>query len=94
MLAFVRICTHYFAGAAWLEEGQLLPDAYRLHGIPGVLIHGRLDLSGPLVTAWELAQAWPDAELKIIEGSGHTCSPAMGIAGPRGHRAIRHRRNR
>ena len=79
-LAFVRICTHYFARAAWLEDGQLLRDAHRLNGIPGILIHGRLDLSGPLLTAWELAQAWPDAELKIIDDSGHTGNPAMGIA--------------
>jgi proline iminopeptidase len=79
-LAFVRICTHFFAHTAWLEDGQLLRDAHRLHGIPGVLIHGRLDLSAPVRTAWELAQAWPDAELRIIEDSGHTGSPAMAAA--------------
>ncbi|MDT5080765.1 MAG: proline iminopeptidase [Mycobacterium sp.] len=79
-LAFVRICTHYFAQGAWLDDGQLLRDAHRLKGIPGVLIHGRLDLSAPLLSAWELAQAWPDAELTIIEDSGHTGSPAMGTA--------------
>lgn len=79
-LAFVRICTHYFAHAAWLEDGQLLRDAYRLDGIPGVLIYGRLDLSAPVRTAWELAQAWPDAELRIIEDSGHTGSAAMAAA--------------
>ena len=48
LLAFVRICTHYFAHGAWLEEGALLRDAGRLAGIPGVLIHGRLDMGGPL----------------------------------------------
>jgi proline iminopeptidase len=79
-LAFVRICTHYFAHHAWLDDEQLLRNAHRLKGIPGVLIHGRLDLSGPLLTAWELAQAWPDAELKIIDDSGHTGSPAMAEA--------------
>ncbi|WP_327118669.1 prolyl aminopeptidase [Nocardia sp. NBC_01730] len=79
-LAFVRICTHYFANAAWLEDGQLLREAHRLAGIPGVLIHGRLDLSGPLYTAWQLAEAWPDAELQVIENSGHTGSPAMRTA--------------
>lgn len=79
-LAFVRICTHYFAHAAWLEEDQLLRNAHRLKGIPGVLIHGRLDLSAPLRTAWELAQEWPDAELKVIEDSGHSGSPAMTTA--------------
>lgn len=79
-LAFVRICTHYFAHNAWLDDGQLLRDAYRLAGIPGFLIHGRLDLAGPLLTAWELAQVWPTAELKIIDDSGHTGSPTMAQA--------------
>lgn len=79
-LAFVRICTHYFAHAAWLEDGQLLRNAQLLNGIPGVLIHGRLDISAPLRTAWELAEAWPDAELQIIDDSGHTGSPAMAAA--------------
>jgi len=83
-LAFVRICAHYFAHGAWLEEGALLRDAGRLAGIPGVLIHGRLDLGGPPVTAWELARAWPDAELHVIEDSGHTGSPEMRAAIGRG----------
>ncbi|MGW3243193.1 prolyl aminopeptidase [Streptomyces sp. NPDC001070] len=80
LVALVRICAHYFANGAWLEEGQLLRDAHRLAGIPGVLIHGRLDLGSPLTTAWELAKAWPDAELQVIDDSGHTGSPAMGEA--------------
>jgi proline iminopeptidase len=80
LLAFVRICTHYFANGGWLEEGALLRDTQRLEGIPGVLIHGRLDLGGPLITAWELARAWPGAELHVIEDSGHTGSPDMAAA--------------
>jgi len=76
-LAFVRICAHYFSHGAWLEEGELLRDAGRLTGIPGVLMHGRLDLGSPLGTAWELAQAWPDAELVVIDDSGHTGSETM-----------------
>jgi proline iminopeptidase len=76
-LAFVRICAHYFSHGAWLEEGALLRDANRLAGIPGVLIHGRLDMGSPLVTAWELARAWPDAELVVIDDSGHTGSETM-----------------
>lgn len=70
-LALVRICAHYFSHGAWLEEGALLRDADRLAGIPGVLVHGRLDLAGPLQTAWELARAWPDAELTVVEEDGH-----------------------
>jgi proline iminopeptidase len=41
-----------------------------------VLVHGRLDLSSPAVTAWELAQAWPGAELHLV-GTGHTGGDEM-----------------
>jgi proline iminopeptidase len=39
--------THYFRHGAWLTEDQLLSRADRLAAIPGVLIHGRMDLGGP-----------------------------------------------
>jgi proline iminopeptidase len=71
MVAFARLCAHYYSHAAWLEEGELIRGAGRLAGIPAVLIHGRLDLSCPLDTAWELARAWPDAELVAPADSGH-----------------------
>jgi proline iminopeptidase len=70
-LAFVRICAHYFAHGAWLEDGILLRDAHRLAGIPAVLIHGRLDLGGPLQIAWDLHRAWPGSELVVIDDAGH-----------------------
>jgi proline iminopeptidase len=76
-LAMVRICSHYFAHGAWLEEGALLRDAGRLTGIRGVLFHGRLDLSSPLDTAWELARTWPDARLVVVGDSGHLGSDSM-----------------
>ncbi len=74
--ALVRLCAHYFSHGAWLEEGQLIRDAGRLAGIPGVLVHGRFDLDSPLITAWELARAWPDAELTVIDDAGHLGGPA------------------
>lgn len=76
-LAFVRICTHYFAHAAWLDEGELIAGAHRLAGIPALLAHGRLDLSSPLDTAWELARNWPGARLEIVDDVGHKGGPAM-----------------
>jgi proline iminopeptidase len=79
-MAFARICAHYFSNGAFLPEGALLAGAGRLAGIPGVLVHGRLDMSGPAYTAWELARAWPDARLHVIEDSGHTGSDAMRLA--------------
>ena len=70
MVGFARLVTHYFSHAAWLEEDELLRNASRLAGISGVLVHGRLDLAGPVDVAWRLAQAWPDAELHFVAG-GH-----------------------
>jgi proline iminopeptidase len=77
LLALARICAHYWSHGSWLEEGQLVRDAHRLAGIPGVLVQGRLDLGCPLKAPWELAKAWPDAELKVIDDAGHTGSSTM-----------------
>jgi proline iminopeptidase len=79
-LALVRICAHFFAHAAWLAEGELIERAHRLAGIPAVLVHGRLDISSPLETAWQLARRWPGAELVIVDDAGHTGNPAMSEA--------------
>jgi proline iminopeptidase len=75
--AFVRIAAHYFAHAAWLEEGAILRDAHRLRGIPGVLLHGLRDMASPPDTAWHLARAWPDARLSLIADAGHKGSAVM-----------------
>jgi proline iminopeptidase len=70
-MVFARLVTHYWRHAAWLDDGILLQEAGKLAGIPGVLVHGRLDVSGPPDIAWHLAQAWPDAELHLIDDAGH-----------------------
>ncbi|MCW2507407.1 MAG: pip [Modestobacter sp.] len=70
-LAVARIVTHYWGNACFLTDGQLLRDAHRLAGIPGVMVHGRFDVSGPLDTAWHMHQAWPDSALVVIEDAGH-----------------------
>lgn len=70
-LCFARMVTHYWRHAGFVEEGALLRDAGRLAGIPGVLIHGRLDVSSPLDVPWELSQAWPDGELVVVDDAGH-----------------------
>ena len=70
-LAFARLVTHYWRHGGWLEDGVLLWDAGCLTGIPGVLIHGRLDLGSPLIAAWRLAQAWRGSELVVVAEAGH-----------------------
>ena len=73
-LAFARIENHYFVHDGWLEQGQLLRDAGRLHGIPGVIIHGRYDMPCPAKYAWELHKSWPKAEFFLVDGAGHAYS--------------------
>lgn len=68
---FARLVTHYWGNAAFLEEDQLLRDASTLDGIPGILIHGRYDVSSPLETAWRLSQAWQTSDLQILADAGH-----------------------
>jgi len=70
-LVFARLVTHYWRHAAWLADGALLRDVGKLAGIPGVLVHGRLDISSPPDIAWELARAWPDAELVLVDDAAH-----------------------
>lgn len=78
-MVFARLVTHYWRHAAWLEDGVLIREAGKLAGVPGALVHGRLDISGPADIAWHVAQAWPDAELHLIDEAGHgTGHPAMG----------------
>jgi proline iminopeptidase len=70
-LRFARLVTHYWRHAAFLEEEQLIRDIAILDGIPGVLIHGVYDVSGPLVTAWRLHKGWSTSELMVLEDAGH-----------------------
>ena len=73
-LAFARIENHFFTHAGWLEEGQLLRDADKLAGIPGVIVHGRYDMPCPARYAWDLSRRWTDAEFFLVEGAGHAFS--------------------
>ena len=70
-MAFARLVTHYWHHAAFLEDGALIHDAGGLSGIPGILIHGRMDISSPLDIPWQLSQAWPGSELIAIDDAGH-----------------------
>jgi pimeloyl-ACP methyl ester carboxylesterase len=77
-LAFARLVTHYVRHDDFLEDGILLRDAHLLVDIPGVLVNGRFDLQAPVANAWELARAWPQAELVIVDDAGHAADePAM-----------------
>ncbi len=71
-LAFARIEAHYFVnGGFFARDGELLLEAGRLAGIPGIIVHGRYDVVTPVITAVRLHQAWPGSELRIVADAGH-----------------------
>jgi len=71
-LAFARIECHYFVNRGFFNtDDQLLRDANRLKDIPGVIVHGRYDVVTPVKNAFDLAAAWPQADLHIVPDSGH-----------------------
>jgi proline iminopeptidase len=63
---------HYFYNGCFMKPGQLLAEAGRLAGIPGLIVQGRYDLLCPPATSHALATAWPDAEVRLVEGAGHS----------------------
>lgn len=70
-LAFARIENHYFVNGGFMEEGRLIADAGKLHGIPGVIVQGRYDVCTPARTAWDLHKAWPEADFVLVDDAGH-----------------------
>ncbi|OSI07518.1 proline iminopeptidase [Neisseria animaloris] len=70
-LAISRIENHYFVNGCWLEnEKALLANIDKIRHIPTVIVQGRYDICTPMQSAWELKQAFPEADLRIVQG-GH-----------------------
>ncbi|MGM4919216.1 prolyl aminopeptidase [Tardiphaga sp. 813_E8_N1_3] len=63
---------HYFKHDCFMRPQQLMEDAGKLAGIPGVIIQGRYDFLCPPATSHALATRWQDAEVRIVEGAGHS----------------------
>ncbi|MEQ3708454.1 MAG: prolyl aminopeptidase [Tateyamaria sp.] len=73
--AFARLENHYFTNAGFLEfDGQILAHAGRIKHIPGTIVQGRYDMICPPESAYALAKAWPNADLKMIRNAGHALS--------------------
>ena len=73
--AFARIECHYFMNNCWFPTGNyLIENIDKIRNIPSVIVHGRYDIICPVVQAWDLHKAWPEADFKIIEDAGHSLS--------------------
>ena len=75
--AFARIECHYFINGGFLEtDDQLLQNVHRIRHLPAWIIQGRYDMVCPVVSAWDLHRAWPEATLQIIPDAGHSATEA------------------
>lgn len=73
--AFARLENHFFRHAGFLErDGWILSQRHRIEHIPASIIQGRLDMICPPRAAWELAQGWAKADLRLIPLAGHALS--------------------
>ncbi|MGH8153872.1 MAG: prolyl aminopeptidase [Rhodanobacteraceae bacterium] len=76
-VSLARIEAHYFRNHAFLEPDQLLRDIGKIRHIPGTIVQGRYDIICPPKSAFDLHEAWPEAEFHIVL-AGHAASePAI-----------------
>ena len=71
-LGLARIEAHYFTHDIFLPLDSLLTNVGRLRGLPCTIVQGRYDAVCPIVTADELARAWPEAEYVVVPDAGHS----------------------
>ncbi|MFO0635423.1 MAG: prolyl aminopeptidase [Nannocystaceae bacterium] len=71
--AFARIECHYFTHGGFFEtEEQLLRDVGRIRHLPAVIVQGRYDVVCPMMSAWDLHRAWPEAQFEVVPDAGHS----------------------
>jgi proline iminopeptidase len=63
---------HYFQNDCFMKPDQLRAEAGKLKGIPGIIVQGRYDMLCPPATSHALGAVWRDAEIRLVEGAGHT----------------------
>lgn len=71
-LSLSRIETHYFVNRIFLPDNSLLDRVERLRALPAIIVQGRYDAVCPIVTADELARAWPEARYVVVHDAGHS----------------------
>ncbi|CAN6354684.1 unnamed protein product [Urochloa humidicola] len=79
-LAFARIENHYFFNKGFLpSDSYLLDNVDKIRHIKAFIVQGRYDVCCPMMSAWDLHKAWPEAELKVVPDAGHSANE-VGIA--------------
>lgn len=70
-LAVSRIFTHYCINRAFLPENYLIGRIDRIRHLPAEIVQARYDTVTPMMTAWKLKEAWPEAGFTIVTLANH-----------------------
>ncbi|HWS86626.1 MAG TPA: prolyl aminopeptidase [Pyrinomonadaceae bacterium] len=72
-LAFARIECHYFMNNAFFPtDNYLIENVGKIRHIPATIVQGRYDVVCPILSAWELHKAWPEADFRVVPDAGHS----------------------
>lgn len=71
-LGLARIEAHYFINNIFLPSNAILDNIDRIRHIPAFIVQGRYDAVCPIITAHELAAAWPEAHYQVVRDAGHS----------------------
>jgi len=80
-LSLARIECHYFMNNAFFDtDNHLIENIGKIRHIPAVIVQGRYDVVCPMMSAWDLHRAWPEAELRITADAGHSATEPGNIS--------------
>ncbi len=72
-LARAKIQIHFIRNQCFIGDRNLLKEAQnKLQSIPTTIIQGRYDMVCPPITAWQLHQSLPHAQLVMVPDAGHS----------------------
>lgn len=81
-LSLARIECHYFVNNIFFpSENYLIENIDKIRHVPAVIVQGRYDIVCPIMSAWDLHRAWPEAELQIIPDAGHSATEPGIVSG-------------
>jgi proline iminopeptidase len=75
-VGLARIEAHYFKHQLFLPPNYFFDNLHRIAHLPATIVQGRYDIVCPPVSAYELAQAWPEAKFVLVPDAGHSAFEA------------------
>ncbi|CAA0807412.1 Proline iminopeptidase [Striga hermonthica] len=74
-LAFARIENHYFVNRGFFpSDSYLLDNIEKIKHIKTVIVQGRYDVCCPMMSAWDLHKALPEADFRVVPDAGHSAN--------------------